>query len=270
MGAGGCLGWRLATRGGAVWQLVGLITRRWQVRILPPLPTNEAGASHRPRFVSAARDAKGAGFEPALLVGAGLRPRVVRIQLPATNHRGRCQSSASLRFRCARSQGGGGLRTCAAARWAHSTVAPWRMCAWSPSTNGSKVRGTCTRALPPTHAVPGRRAAAGRRARRRRGPKSSPRRTNLPTRVRLHRLQRLPKSIRPSRLSRVRRVRKSTRRAEALALRTRCARRSSFVPSARLSARGMVRLRRAPWCSRRDPRGGTRPCKPSTSSPQPT
>gem|GEM_PF-4749012 len=26
-------------RGGAVWQLVGLITRRSQVRILPPLPT---------------------------------------------------------------------------------------------------------------------------------------------------------------------------------------------------------------------------------------
>ena len=27
-------------RGGAVWQLVGLITRRSQVRILPPLPSN--------------------------------------------------------------------------------------------------------------------------------------------------------------------------------------------------------------------------------------
>src|SRR5690606_18445038 len=27
-----------ASRGGAVWQLVGLITRRSQVRILPPLP----------------------------------------------------------------------------------------------------------------------------------------------------------------------------------------------------------------------------------------
>jgi hypothetical protein len=26
-------------RGGAVWQLVGLITRRSQVQILPPLPT---------------------------------------------------------------------------------------------------------------------------------------------------------------------------------------------------------------------------------------
>jgi hypothetical protein len=30
----------LQTRGGAVWQLVGLITRRSQVQILPPQPTN--------------------------------------------------------------------------------------------------------------------------------------------------------------------------------------------------------------------------------------
>src|SRR5207253_11434478 len=30
----------LLVRGGAVWQLVGLITRRSQVQILPPLPTN--------------------------------------------------------------------------------------------------------------------------------------------------------------------------------------------------------------------------------------
>ena len=29
-----------STRGGAVWQLVGLITRRSEVRILPPLPSN--------------------------------------------------------------------------------------------------------------------------------------------------------------------------------------------------------------------------------------
>jgi hypothetical protein len=29
----------LRMRGGAVWQLVGLITRRSQVRILPPLPS---------------------------------------------------------------------------------------------------------------------------------------------------------------------------------------------------------------------------------------
>src|SRR5215467_38881 len=29
----------LLVRGGAVWQLVGLITRRSQVQILPPLPT---------------------------------------------------------------------------------------------------------------------------------------------------------------------------------------------------------------------------------------
>jgi hypothetical protein len=28
----------LLVRGGAVWQLVGLITRRSQVQILPPLP----------------------------------------------------------------------------------------------------------------------------------------------------------------------------------------------------------------------------------------
>ncbi len=32
---------RLLMRGGAVWQLVGLITRRSQVRILPPLPVSE-------------------------------------------------------------------------------------------------------------------------------------------------------------------------------------------------------------------------------------
>src|SRR5437016_2301571 len=31
----------LPVRGGAVWQLVGLITRRSQVRILPPLPANQ-------------------------------------------------------------------------------------------------------------------------------------------------------------------------------------------------------------------------------------
>src|ERR1700674_1830951 len=30
----------LLVRGGAVWQLVGLITRRSQVQILPPLPLN--------------------------------------------------------------------------------------------------------------------------------------------------------------------------------------------------------------------------------------
>jgi hypothetical protein len=30
----------LLVRGGAVWQLVGLITRRSQVQILPPLPRN--------------------------------------------------------------------------------------------------------------------------------------------------------------------------------------------------------------------------------------
>src|SRR6185503_16501134 len=32
---------RAPVRGGAVWQLVGLITRRSQVRILPPLPTEQ-------------------------------------------------------------------------------------------------------------------------------------------------------------------------------------------------------------------------------------
>lgn len=32
----------LLLRGGAVWQLVGLITRRSQVQILPPLPTLSA------------------------------------------------------------------------------------------------------------------------------------------------------------------------------------------------------------------------------------
>jgi hypothetical protein len=31
----------LQTRGGAVWQLVGLITRRSQVQILPPQPSLE-------------------------------------------------------------------------------------------------------------------------------------------------------------------------------------------------------------------------------------
>ncbi len=33
----------LRMRGGAVWQLVGLITRRSQVQILPPLPGKQAG-----------------------------------------------------------------------------------------------------------------------------------------------------------------------------------------------------------------------------------
>ena len=36
----------IPVRGGAVWQLVGLITRRSEVRILPPLP-NPAGARER-------------------------------------------------------------------------------------------------------------------------------------------------------------------------------------------------------------------------------
>ena len=31
------------TRGGAVWQLVGLITRRSQVQVLPPQPANYLG-----------------------------------------------------------------------------------------------------------------------------------------------------------------------------------------------------------------------------------
>jgi hypothetical protein len=34
----------LLVRGGAVWQLVGLITRRSQVQILPPLPINKINA----------------------------------------------------------------------------------------------------------------------------------------------------------------------------------------------------------------------------------
>src|SRR4030095_1943619 len=32
------------SRGGAVWQLVGLITRRSKVQILPPQPNNQEGA----------------------------------------------------------------------------------------------------------------------------------------------------------------------------------------------------------------------------------
>src|SRR4051812_28388670 len=35
-------------RGGAVWQLVGLITRRSQVQILPPQPNNQGLADGRP------------------------------------------------------------------------------------------------------------------------------------------------------------------------------------------------------------------------------
>ena len=35
------------TRGGAVWQLVGLITRRSQVQILSPQPTNQGLAHDR-------------------------------------------------------------------------------------------------------------------------------------------------------------------------------------------------------------------------------
>jgi hypothetical protein len=34
------------TRGGAVWQLVGLITRRSQVQILPPQPKKVIKANH--------------------------------------------------------------------------------------------------------------------------------------------------------------------------------------------------------------------------------
>src|SRR4249919_3725274 len=50
----------LLLRGGAVWQLVGLITRRSQVQILPPLP---APAGER------------GSLEPFLLNGVGLRDR---------------------------------------------------------------------------------------------------------------------------------------------------------------------------------------------------
>ena len=39
-----------APRGGAVWQLVGLITRRSQVQILSPQPDNEARTRNRPGF----------------------------------------------------------------------------------------------------------------------------------------------------------------------------------------------------------------------------
>jgi hypothetical protein len=38
-------------RGGAVWQLVGLITRRSQVQILPPLPNNKGSLKEGPFFV---------------------------------------------------------------------------------------------------------------------------------------------------------------------------------------------------------------------------
>ncbi len=38
-------------RGGAVWQLVGLITRRSQVQILPPLPNNKGSLEEGPFFV---------------------------------------------------------------------------------------------------------------------------------------------------------------------------------------------------------------------------
>src|ERR1700722_17806313 len=41
----------LLVRGGAVWQLVGLITRRSQVQILPPLPLAEASGNSRPGLV---------------------------------------------------------------------------------------------------------------------------------------------------------------------------------------------------------------------------
>src|SRR6188474_1204405 len=37
----------LLLRGGAVWQLVGLITRRSQVQILPPLPSSSIDRWHR-------------------------------------------------------------------------------------------------------------------------------------------------------------------------------------------------------------------------------
>src|SRR6185437_15652298 len=41
-------------RGGAVWQLVGLITRRSQVQILPPLPISLVSISARSRAQSRA------------------------------------------------------------------------------------------------------------------------------------------------------------------------------------------------------------------------
>ena len=41
----------LLMRGGAVWQLVGLITRRSQVQILPPLPNKKGSLEEGPFFV---------------------------------------------------------------------------------------------------------------------------------------------------------------------------------------------------------------------------
>src|SRR3954467_499678 len=43
-----CLMIPLQTRGGAVWQLVGLITRRSQVQILPPQPKSQKSYYSRP------------------------------------------------------------------------------------------------------------------------------------------------------------------------------------------------------------------------------
>ena len=59
----------LLVRGGAVWQLVGLITRRSQVQILPPLPNLSA----RP-FAPAADRRRAASVRPFSLMNLAVVP----------------------------------------------------------------------------------------------------------------------------------------------------------------------------------------------------
>jgi hypothetical protein len=201
-----------------------------------------------------------------------LRPRVVRIQLPATNQRGRCKSSASLRFCCSTArdakegadfvpalQPGGHIRPLRLGACAHGrrrrTAPKCEGHALAPFLQLMRCRVVVLR---PAGVPEGAAARSRARAARTFQPASdctassdSRSRSALRASAGCAASGSPPAALKP-------------------ALRTRCVRRSSFVPSARPSAHGMVRPRRAPWCSRRDPRGGTRPCKPSTSSQQPT
>ena len=54
----------LLLRGGAVWQLVGLITRRSQVQILPPLPTLARSPSEQMHEGSSELPARHRALEP--------------------------------------------------------------------------------------------------------------------------------------------------------------------------------------------------------------
>src|SRR5690606_34573324 len=75
---------RLLMRGGAVWQLVGLITRRSQVRILPPLPNFKRADFSVEKFLPSGNSPDRVGLVASALQAEGRRFE----PCPATNYFG--------------------------------------------------------------------------------------------------------------------------------------------------------------------------------------